>query len=64
MITEDKPIELEDRSIGIIQHEKQREREDKKNSFSDLRDNIKWSYICVTGVSEGERELGRKNLKK
>lgn len=43
---------------------KNREREDKKNSFSDLRDNIKWSYICVTGVPEEERELGRKSLKK
>lgn len=51
--TEERVGILEDRSIGIIQYEE--EKEDKKNSFSDLRDNIKRSNICVTRVPEEER---------
>ena len=56
--------ELEDRSVQIIQSEKQKNKVS-ENSLRHLQNNIKKQNICVTRVPEGDEKQDRiKHLKK
>lgn len=50
--------------FGIIQSEEHKEQRMKKNNeiLQDLRDTIKPTHICITGVLEEERNKGAESL--
>lgn len=63
---EERTSNLEDRTVEMIKYEEQKEKmlKESKQSLRDLWDTIKWTNICIDGVSEEERRAQGECLKK
>lgn len=64
---EERTSNLEDRTMEMIKYEEQKEKmlKESKQSLRDVWGTIKWTNICIDGVSEGEeRRVQGEYLKK